>query len=78
MEDAVHNHQLSVKGLTVFTQEVKRVRIQSRIKDETDRALEQTNRRSEATGAAHEGVSRGNVVTRAVRNDPRRGNDGKS
>ena len=46
------------------------MRIQSRIKDETDRALEQTNSRSEATGAAHEGVSRGNVVTWAVGNDP--------
>ena len=68
--DAVHNHPLSAKGLTVVTQQVKRVRIQSRIKDETDRAVEQTNSRSEATGAAHEWASRGVVVTRAVRNDP--------
>ena len=30
--DAVHNHQLPVQSLTVFTQQAKRVKIQFRIK----------------------------------------------
>ena len=76
--DAVHNHPLSVKGLTVFTQQVKRVRIQSRIKDETDRALEADKQsQSGDRSSSRRGLTR-------ERRDPGReerpakGNDGKS